>query len=271
MTQAELDQQLGRWARMGYGSRGVIYLVIGGLALLAALGERGGQTTSSKGAMLKILEQPFGNVLFFLLIIGLLGYSTWRAIQCFKDPDGHGSSGKGLAVRTGLLISAVAHTALAFWAAKLLIGAGSGGSLQNGGNGFLTTNLGQIALGIAGIAVIVTGFARIYKGATARFEKYMNIPSDKRRWARPVCQFGLIARGVVWLIIGWLLIKAAWLASGGEIGGTSEALAMLRDQSYGRWLLGIVAAGLFSFGIYCFLEAAYRRINCSIVDPGQNR
>lgn len=263
MTKGELDQQLGRWARMGYGSRGVIYLVIGGLALLAALGERGGQTTSSKGAMLKILEQPFGNVMFVLLIIGLLGYSTWRAIQCFKDPDGHGSSGKGLAVRSGLLISAIAHTALAFWAAKLMIGAG-GGSSQNAGAGFLTTNLGQVVLGIAGVAVIVTGFAHIYKGATARFEKYMSIPSDKRTWARPVCQFGLIARGVVWLIVGWLLIKAAWLASGGEIAGTSEALAMLRDQSYGRWLLGMVAAGLFAFGIYCFMEAAYRRINCSI-------
>jgi hypothetical protein len=96
----------------------------------------------------------------------------------------------------------------------------------------------------------------------------MSIPSDKRAWARPVCQFGLIARGVVWLIIGWLLIKAAWLANGGEIGGTSEALAMLRDQSYGRWLLGIVAAGLFAFGIYCFMEAAYRRINCSITGRG---
>lgn len=266
MNHVELDHPLKRWAQMGYGARGVIYLVIGGLALLTAFGERGGKTTDSKGAILKILEQPFGNVLIFLLIIGLLGYSTWRLIQCFKDPDGHGSSGKGLAVRFGLFISAVTHVLLAFWAARLLMGAGGGS--QSGGNGFLTTDLGQIALGIAGIGVIATGFAHIYKGVTARFEKYMSIPADKRNWARPVCQFGLIARGVVWLIIGWLLIKAAWMAKGGEIDGTSEALQLLRDQSYGPWLLGIVAAGLFAFGIYCLLEAAYRRINTSIANLG---
>lgn len=264
MNHVELDHPLKRWAQMGYSARGVIYLVIGGLALLTAFGERGGQTTNSKGAILKILQQPFGNVLIFLLIIGLLGYSAWRLIQCFKDPDGHGSSGKGVAVRFGLFVSAITHILLAFWAGKLLMGAGA--DSQNGAGDFLTTNLGQVALGIAGVGVIATGFAHIYKGATARFERYMSIPADKRNWARPVCQFGLIARGVVWLIIGWLLIKAAWLAKGGEIDGTSEALQLLRDQSYGPWLLGIVAAGLFAFGIYCLLEAAYRRINASVAN-----
>jgi len=263
MNKVELDQQLKRWARLGYSARGVIYLVIGGLALLAALGERGGKTTDSKGAVLKLLEQPFGSVLIFLLIVGLLGYSTWRLIQCFKDPDGHGSTGKGLAVRFGLLISAVTHLLLAVWAAKLLMGNGDGSS-PNAGSSFLTTDLGQIALGIAGIGVIATGFAHIYKGVTARFERYMTIPADKRNWARPVCQFGLIARGVVWLIIGWLFIKGAGLAKGGEIEGTAEALQVLREQYYGPWLLGIVAAGLFAFGIYCLMEAAYRRINTSV-------
>ena len=267
MTNVELDEPLKRWARMGYSARGVIYLVIGGLALLTAFGERGGQTTNSKGAILKILEQPFGSAMIFLLIIGLLGYSTWRMIQCVKDPDGHGSTGKGLAVRSGLFVSAVTHLLLAFWAAKLLLGTGEG-SAQGGGSGFLTTNPGQIAFGIAGLAVIATGFAHIYKGATARFEKYMRIPADKQHWAKPVCQFGLIARGVVWLIIGWLAIKAAWLAKGGEIDGTSEALQLLRDQPYGPWLLGIVAAGLFAFGVYCLLEAAYRRINTSAPHTG---
>jgi hypothetical protein len=202
-----------------------------------------------------------------LLIIGLLGYSSWRLLQSFKDTDGHGSSGKGLAVRSGLLISAVTHILLAIWAAKLLIGSG-GGSSPGEGSSFLTTSAGQIALGIAGAGGIVTGFAHIYKGFTARFEKYMNIPADKRSWARPVCQFGLIARGVVRLIVGWFLIKSAWMAKGGEIDGMAEALQSLRDNAYGPWLLGIVAAGLFAFGIYSLLEAAYRRINTSSLGHG---
>ena len=97
--------------------------------------------------------------------------------------------------------------------------------------------------------MIATGFAHIYKGLAARFEKYMNIPADKRAWARPVCQFGLIARGVVWLTVGWLLIKSAWMAKGGKMEGMAEALHSLRDIAYGPWPLGIVAAGLFAFGI----------------------
>lgn len=267
MNTIDLNQKFKTWARLGYSARGVIYLVIGSLALLAALGERGGKTTGSKGALLKILEQPLGDAMMVVLITGLLGYSSWRLIQGIKDTDGHGSSGKGLAVRAGLLISAVTHILLAIWAAKLLVGSG-GSSSPDGSGSFLTTNFGQIALGIAGIGVIVTGFAHIYKGVTARFEKYMDIPADKRTWARPVCQFGLIARGVVWLIVGWFLIKSAWLAKGGEIDGMAEALQWLRDNDYGPLLLGVVAAGLFSFGVYSLLEAAYRRINISGLGHG---
>jgi hypothetical protein len=103
---------------------------------------------------------------------------------------------------------------------------------------------------------------------TARFEKYMNIPADKRSWARPVCQFELATRGAVWLIIGWFLIKSAWMAKGGEVEGMAEALQWLRGSPYGSWLLGIVAAGLFAFGIYSLLEAAYRRIDTSSLVRG---
>ena len=262
MNTIDLDEKFKTWARLGYSARGLIYLVIGGLALLAAFGESGGETTDSKGAILKILEQPFGDVMMGILIIGLLGYSSRRLIQSFRDTDGHGSSGKGLAVRFGLFISAVTHVLLAVWAARILMGNG-GGSSGGTGNSFLTTDLGQIALGIVGAAVIFTGFAHIFKGVTARFEKYMNIPADKKSWARPVCQFGLIARGVVWLIVGWFLIKSAWMAKGGEIEGMAEALQWLRDNAYGPWLLAVVAAGLFAFGVYSVLEAAYRRINTS--------
>ncbi|MDF3037290.1 MAG: hypothetical protein K0S28_2564 [Paucimonas sp.] len=115
---------------------------------------------------------------------------------------------------------------------------------------------------------MLAGFAHIYKGATARFEKYMSIPADKESWARPLCQFGLVVRGVVWLIVGWFLIKSARMAKGGEIEGISGALQWVRDNVYGSWLLGIVAAGLFAFGVYSFLEAAYRRIHIPDVGLG---
>lgn len=248
-----------RWiARIGYLARGVVYLVIGGLALIAALG-RGGQTTGSRGALLEVLEQPFGHVMLVALIIGLFCYSTWRIIQAFKDPDNHGSSPKGLVVRGALFVSAVTHAFLAVWAIPVLIGQGvSAGGGQ--GEGFLTTDLGQVILTAVGVAAIGAGLAHIYKGWTARFERYMEIPGEKIPWARPVCRFGLIARGFVWCLVGWFLIQSSLLFNSGDVKGMSDALSNLRGSSYGPWLLGVTAIGLFSFGVYSILEAIYRRI-----------
>jgi hypothetical protein len=46
-------------ARSGYAAHGCVYVIMGGLAVLAALGA-GGQTTGAKGALAALLSQPFG-------------------------------------------------------------------------------------------------------------------------------------------------------------------------------------------------------------------
>ncbi|BBI51576.1 hypothetical protein HORIV_39970 [Vreelandella olivaria] len=101
------------YARMGYASRGIVYVLVGGLAALAAFGQ-GGQTEGSRGALERLLTAPFGNVLLGLIAVGLLGYAMWRTIQAVKDADHHGNGAKGLAIRAGLLASAITHTLLAF-------------------------------------------------------------------------------------------------------------------------------------------------------------
>ena len=243
------------WARMGYAARGVVYLVIGGLAVWGAIG-KGGRTTDSKGAILEITQHSFGSVVL-VLIISLFGYVIWRLIQAIKDTDGHGSSAKGLAVRGGLIASAISHTFLALWALKLLLG---DQSESHKSEQYLATDLGQVIAGLLGIAFVVAGLAHIFKGWTARFERYMRIPGEHNRWARPLCRFGLISRGIVWGIIGWFFITSAVSARSGEVKGIVEALELLRSSDYGNWLFGIVAAGLFAFGIYSVLEAVYRDI-----------
>lgn len=244
-------------ARMGYLSRGAVYLVIGGLALLAAFGS-GGETTNSKGAIIKITQQPFGELLLVLLIIGLVGYVIWRFIQSVKDTDDHGTSAKGMAIRIALFISAVTHAALAVWALKLLLMDDNG---SGGGTEFLSSTPGKWLFTIAGAAMIGAGIAHIYKGWAARFQKYMDIPPQQCQWAKPVCQVGLIARGVVWCIVGWFFIYSAMIAGGNEVKGIADALDFLRQQNYGSLLFTLTAAGLFCFGVYSVLEAFYRRIN----------
>lgn len=247
-------------AKMGYLSRGAVYLVIGGLALLAAFGS-GGEMTDSKGAIMTLTQQPFGELLLALLIIGLVGYVIWRVIQSVKDTDNHGTSAKGMTIRVALFISAISHAALALWALKLLVMHDN--SSQNRAE-FLSSALGKWLFIIAGLAMIGAGIAHLYKGWTAKFQKYVEIPQQHRSWAKPVCQIGLMARGVVWCIVGWFFIYSAMIAGGSEVKGIADALEFLRQQNYGSWLFSLTAAGLFCFGIYSVLEAFYRRIEVRI-------
>jgi hypothetical protein len=256
MNSSIRSKQFQLWAKMGYLARGAVYLVIGGLAVLAALG-RGGETTDSKGAIIEIMDQPYGSFLLIVLIIGLLGFVAWRLIQAIADTDAHGKSPKGIAIRSGLLASAISHGLLALWTAKLLLGDKEGS--QSGGQ-FLSTDLGQLLIVVAGLVFFGTGLAHMYKGFTASFERYMRIPPGTKAWARPLCQFGLISRGIVWCILAWFCITSALVANDGEIKGIVEAMTFLRAKDYGVWLFGIVAAGLFAFGVYSILQAMYRQI-----------
>src|SRR5918995_6556344 len=67
-------------ARAGLVSRGVIYAIIGVLAIKLALGD-GGKTTNQKGALQTIVEQPFGKALLILMAVGPAGYAIWRLVR----------------------------------------------------------------------------------------------------------------------------------------------------------------------------------------------
>ncbi len=249
-------------ARLGYGARGMVYLVVGALAVLDAVGAAGQESVDSKGALETILGQPFGKVLLGLVALGLVGHALWRLIQAGADADNHGTDFKGLTVRGGLLVSAITHAALAFFAVSLIFGLGTGGG--NGAEDWTAKLLGQ-SFGrwlviVVGVVVIGAGCAHIYKGATAGFERYLTLDEEHMRWARPLCQFGLIARGVVSGIIGTFFIIAAWHFNSGEAKGLKGALDTLEAQAYGPILLGVVALGLAAFGVYSLIEATHRRI-----------
>lgn len=248
-------------ARWGYGARGVVYLIVGFLALMAAFGT-GGQTTDTKGALQQLLAQPAGSFLLALVAVGLVGYSLWRAVQAIADPDHHGTSTKGFAIRAGLLVSALVHLGLAVFALSLIFGWGTGGgSTQNWTARLMSVPFGKGLVAAVGVAIIAAGLAQIVKGWKADFEKYLYLDAGNRRWINPVSRAGLIARGVTFLIIGGFFITAAWQTDPSEARGLDGALRTLQAQPYGTWLLAIVAAGLVAFGVYSFVEARYRRID----------
>lgn len=246
-------------ARSGYASRGLIYVVVGSLTIMAAAG-MGGETTDAQGALREVFAQPFGRILVALLVVGLVGFAVWRAIQGVTDADHQGTSPKGLLIRLGHLMSAVVHGFLAYWAAQLVMISGNPDNGGGQGESFLATTTGQVLIGIAGGIVIGIGLAHLFKGWTARFERYMQIPPQHEAWARPLCRFGLMARGVVWCVLGFALIQSAIRLNASGAEGTKQALEVIAGLPFGNWLLPLAAAGLLAFGLYSCLEAVYRRV-----------
>jgi len=253
-------------ARAGYAAKGVVYALVGILAVQVALGD-GGSTEGSRGALRSLADEPFGQVLLGLIALGLFGYVVWRAVGAFMAPEGEGTGR-----RVFYAVSGAVYAGLAIWAARLALGGGGGGGEGSGGQGQSmgwTADLmgapgGRWLVGIAGLALLGYGVQQLYHAYTTQIDERLDLSSmspTMRQWTIRFGRFGVGARGVVLSMIGGFVLTAAWQADPSEARGLGGALSTLRDQSYGPWLLGLVALGLIAYGIYNLIRARYRVIN----------
>lgn len=260
------EKALALFARVGYAARGIVYLLVGGLAALAAFGQ-GGQTKGSKAALTQLLTAPMGDVLLGALALGLTGYALWRCIQAITDTDHHGTGPKGLVIRASLAVSAVTHILLAVFAVRLIVTLGGSGSKGGGSEGtagwLMSQPFGRWLVGAVGLVMIGVGIAHAIKGARAQFADNFDMPRRTQRWAYPICRFGLMIRGLVFMVVGTFFIIAGYTVNPDEAGGIAEVFDTFRKQPFGIWLMAFVAAGLFAFGAYSMLEAFYRRVDPS--------
>jgi Domain of Unknown Function (DUF1206) len=249
-------------ARAGFVARGLIYGIIGILAIKLAVGA-GGTTTNQQGAMKTIAHQPFGKVLLILVAIGLAGYSLWRLLRALL---GHGpeDSDSGFD-RVAAFGSGIVYAGLCAMAVEILLGSGSSGSgsAHKTTAGVLGWSGGVWLVGIAGVVLIGIGLYQGYRGLSKDFledSKTEQMSARVRNWVEWIGSFGHLARMVVFGLVGVFLIKAAIDYNPNKAVGLDGALAKIAHASYGPFLLGIVAAGLIAFGIYSLSDAHYRRI-----------
>ncbi|MEH3145679.1 MAG: DUF1206 domain-containing protein [Methylobacterium frigidaeris] len=251
-------------ARAGYGARGLTYCLVGGLAVLAAIGE-GGQTGGSRSALLTLLERPFGWILLGLVAVGLAGFALWRLIEAVTDADGYGRSAKGLATRGGHLLSAVLYGSLALSVARAAAGfgvaAGEDRAAQDWTAWLLRQPFGRWGVAAIGLGIMAAGVAFLVKAWRGDVVHRLALPVDARTWAVHVGRLGYAARGVTFGLIGGFLVSAAWDSRSADVKGLGGALQSLRLQPYGWVLLGLVAAGLAAFGAFGLIQARYRRID----------
>ena len=252
---------LGRLARAGLVARGVVYGIIGILALKLALGD-GGKATDQEGALQTIAHQSFGKALLVLVAIGLGGYALWRLVRAAV---GHGAEQRDSGFdRISALDSGIAYGLLCAAAIGILTSSGGGsGSTKETTAGVLGWTGGTVLVGIAGAVLIGVAVYQAYKGLARKFLEDANtgeMSEGVEKGYATLGVFGHVARAVIFALVGYGLLKAALDYNPKQAVGLDGALRELAHASYGPALLGLVAAGLIGFGLYSIVDARYRKV-----------
>lgn len=257
------SRPLGWFARLGLTARAVVYLVIGLLGLSLAAGNKA--ELDQKGALRELLERPFGFVLVLLCALGFVGYAAWRFAEAASGPVGDGDSTSARAKSFG---RGVVYSILAITAITVLLGSRSTQAGQQRGlvAQVLTWPGGTVIVLVAGVAVAAAGVGLVIEGWRRKFLKYLDntdMNDSTRRLARWTGTVGSIARGLVVVLIGVLLVVAATTGDKKDATGMDGALKSLLDLPFGNALLILASLGLLVFGVYALVEARYRRVGVS--------
>jgi len=225
-----------------------------------------GEAPDRDTALRTVAEQPFGRVVLALIAVGFLGYAVWRLAQAvlgggLEEDEDEGVfkrisyAGRGL-IFAGIFVSTV----------LLLLGVGGGGDKNKEDQAtrlLLDLPEGRYLVGGIGVAFLVAAGWNIYRGLSRKFREKLKLhkmSEAEDKGFSVVGTVGIVARGVVFGLIGVFLIKAAYDYDAKETVGLDGALSKVAHAPYGPFLLGVVAAGLFAFGLYSLAEARYREV-----------
>ncbi|MBD3629268.1 DUF1206 domain-containing protein [Cyclobacterium sp.] len=251
-------------ARFGIATKGVVYVLIGGLSAWAAFGS-GGKKTGSDGALKFLIDQPFGQVMLWVVTFGLAGYVFWRMYQTFGDPEDEGLDAKGIARRIAYFVSGIFYMFLIYTAVQLLVGSGGGGS--GGGNESMIQKLLEKDYGrwlVAVVALLFLGKAlyqmfRAYSGKFKDKLKESGMDEKKQKLMINSGRVGYTARGLVLGMIAYLTVRAAITYDASKAGGTKDAFEFIQNE-FGTIVFGIIALGLLAYGVFMIIKASQRKM-----------
>lgn len=253
-----------RFARVGYAAKALLYSLVGFLALQSAVGA-GGRTTGSRGALVTLVRQQYGAIILVVVAAGLFGYAAWRLVEAALDPEQRGTGMKGIALRSSYAARGLIHAALGVQAVRLAVGwdRGQEQAVELWTARALDAPLGAWIVIGSGIAVAGYGIYQLYRAWAAKLSRQLDLSALSREtgsWLAKVCRFGIGARGVVFGVCGWYLVRAGIAHNATAAADTGEALNAIERQPLGEWMLAIIAIGLVAYGAYEVVQARYRVI-----------
>lgn len=258
--------------RAGFVARGVIYFLVGVLALRIAFSGTGdsgggGKTADRGGALAEIAQKPFGSVLLWVLGVALAGMALWRlseAVFGAAGPDGQKATKRLASAGRAVFYGFVSYSVLMFAAGDR--GSGSGSSDERSQDvtaRALDLPGGRWLVGAAGVAVAGAGLWIAGRAALRKFHKHLRVGEMSRTERRAVDitgVFGGVSRGLVFAVAGGFAVAAAVKARSGEAKGMDDTLRSLTATPAGPWLLALIAVGLAAFGLFSLANARWRRI-----------
>jgi len=246
--------------RVGLIAYGLVHLLVAYLAARVALG--GGAKADKNGALQTIAEQPAGRAVLWVLTIGLVALAVWQLAEA-----GWGHQRRRRRRTLQRLVSlgeAAVAGALAFSAFK--VASGEAGKSKGEKAAFVDKVFdwpaGELLVAAVGLGIVAIALYLVHRGLTGRFVDDLNLAGTQPRARDATNRLGRVgwtALGVAYGIIGLLITYAAASYDPAKATGMDTALKTLAGQPYGTVLLGLVAAGLACFGVYCLFDARYRR------------
>ena len=257
-----------RLERFGYIARGVVYAIIGVLALQLALGT-GGKTTTQSGAIAMLGSQSFGKILLILMVVGLASYALWGFVRAIFDPLHRGNDSKGIVARIGFAFSGLSYGVLVIPPLQSLMNRGGSQTAANPADiSVMLFNLpfGKWLVVGLGLVWIAVGLGQLYTAYKRDFEKdfqFNKMSATERTWATRLGQIGYAARGIVFAVVGTIIVQAGLTHNPSQAQGFDTALLKLAQAPNGTLLLGGVALGLIAFGIFSAFCARWIKVSAA--------
>ncbi len=260
--QPEGKEALTTTGRAGFVARGVVYVLVGVLAVRIALGS-GSQEADRQGALQQVVAQPFGNVMLWMLVVGFGSMAIWRGARALMTNGPQRKAGSRL-LDGG---RAVFYASVCWGTAVFAAGSGGGSSGDAKSQDWTASALklpgGQVLVGLAGCVLIGVGVALAVRAAMRRFLRELDTAAMGRRAREVVTGLGVaggVARGIVFAGVGVFALVAAVRFDPREAKGMDATLRSFAHTPVGPWLLVAIAVGLILFGGFSFASARWRHL-----------